>query len=163
MLIAALATLNLGLAVVNARASAPVTYVFTPLVDVIPGGVPLDGTEAAALQTQAKNAVDARDIQQAFARMGSTMSLDDLLRGVEMLDDLTPEQKARISQILADAQARHRDVEAVQREILDLEAGINQSVREIRGAAGGTSTPPTPAATAPAPFPDHPTGPAPHG
>ncbi len=134
MVIVVLAAINLWLAVVSADAAAPVTYVFTPLVDVVPGGVPISGTEAAALQSAAKNAVDAREIQQAFARMGSTISLDDLLDGVEMLDDLSPDQRTRIGAILNSAATQHRDLVAVQREILDLEAAITASVRALRSA-----------------------------
>ncbi|MDP2309601.1 MAG: hypothetical protein Q8P18_26510 [Pseudomonadota bacterium] len=104
-----------------------VTYVFTPLVDVVPGGVPLSAGEAAELSADVRNQVDARDIQQAYARLGSTISLDDLLRGVEGLEasgSLAGPQRERVRAALARAQADHAAVYAVQEEILTLEADL---------------------------------------
>jgi hypothetical protein len=124
---------------VAARAGgAPVTYVFTPLVDVVPGGVPVSAGEAAALAAEAKNRVDARDIQQAYARLGSTISLDDLLRGVEEIEagatPLDAAQRAKVHEVLRRAQADHAAVSAVQAEILDLEADLAVQVEGILAA-----------------------------
>lgn len=112
------------------HAHAPVTYVFTPLVNVAPGT--LSGEEAEALDIDLKNQIDARDVQQAYARMGSTMSLLDFLGGVESLQDLTPAQRTRLAKVLEDAKADHTAVIAVQREILDLEADIGRQVEALR-------------------------------
>lgn len=114
-----------------ARGHGGVTYVFTPLVDVVPGGVPLSAGEASDLASEAKNQVDARDIQRAYARLGSTISLDNLLRGVDALEDLTPAQEVRVATILTRATSDHRAVRAVQGEILDLEAGLDRQGQEI--------------------------------
>ena len=86
-LVAVLAVVQFVLSVAVLRTGLPagVTYVFTPMVDVVPGGAPLTAGEAAQVGQDLRTQVDARDIQQAYARMGSTMSLDDLLRGVEGL------------------------------------------------------------------------------
>jgi hypothetical protein len=116
------------------------TYVFTPLVDVVPGGAPLTGVEAADLAADAKNKVDARDIQQAFARMGSNISLNDLLEGVEALETsdtpLSPAQKQAIGKILEQARADHDAVWAVQGEILTLESEIDRETADILAALG---------------------------
>jgi hypothetical protein len=131
----ALAAMNLALAGAGWARARPVTYVFTPLVDVVPGAV--DGPEAAALEAGAKHRVDARDMQDAYARLGSTMSLDDLLRGVEALDDLSAGQKARIGEVLARAKADHAAVVDVQREILDLERRLDAEVASLSSATAG--------------------------
>ena len=62
------------------------------------------------LAADARSQVDARDIQQAYARMGSTISLDDLLRGVESLDGNTVDRASEMAkmaenQLLYDASA----------------------------------------------------------
>lgn len=115
-------------------AGASPTYVFTPLVDVVPGGAPLSAGEASELVAEAKNAVDARDVQRAYARLGSTLSLDDLLRGVEGLDDLSDGQRARIAAVLEDARAKHRQAWEVQDEILRLEARLDGEASAVLSA-----------------------------
>jgi hypothetical protein len=125
-----LAVANLALAGATWSRARPVTYVFTPLVDVTAGA--LDGPEAAALTADVKHEVDARDMQGAYARMGSTMSFDDLLRGIDELDDLTPAQKNRLVGILGRTGADREALIAVQREILDLESAIARQVAEIQ-------------------------------
>ncbi len=125
--------------VATERAQArAVTYVFTPLVDVVPGGVPLSASEATLLAAEARNQVDARDIQRAYARLGSTLSLDDLLRGVASLEGtdaaLGVEQRVRVRTILERARADHAAVLAVQEEILRDEATLSQLVAELLAA-----------------------------
>ncbi|MES2639089.1 MAG: hypothetical protein V4850_06385 [Myxococcota bacterium] len=118
-------------------AARSVTYVFTPLVDVVPGGVPLSGGEAADLAAGARNQVDARDMQQAYARLGSTISLDDLLRGVEGLEAsgaLTGPQRDRVRRVLTQASADHAAVYAVQAEILTLEADLARQSEALLAA-----------------------------
>lgn len=128
-----LAAANVALAGVGWARARPVTYVFTPLVDVVPGAV--DGPEASALAADAKHRLDARDIQDAYARLGSTMSLDDLLRGVEALDDLTPAQREDLERILTDAKADRDALIALQREILGLEATLATHAAALTRAA----------------------------
>jgi hypothetical protein len=117
-----------------------VTYVFTPMVDVVPGGAPLSAGEAARVAEDLRTQVDARDIQQAYARMGSTMSLDDLLRGVENLPaagvPLDATQTRAVGDVLLRARADHDDMRAVQSEILDLERSLEARVARIRGLRG---------------------------
>ena len=135
--VAALAGVHLVLAALVARraAESPLTYVFTPLVDVVPGGVPLSAGEAATLAAEAKNQVDARDIQKAYARMGSVLSLDDLLRGVEAIDAgstaLSDGQRTAVRGILDAAREKHQAVVAVQTEILDLERSLDGQAASV--------------------------------
>lgn len=139
VLIGVLAVAQAGLAhlATTRAAERSVTYVFTPLVDVVSGGVPLSAGEAADLAADTRNQVDARDIQQAYARLGSTISLDDLLRGVEGLEasgSLTGPQRERVRAVLAQAQADHAAVYAVQEEILALEADLGRQAEALLAA-----------------------------
>ena len=107
------------------------TYVFTPMVDVVPGGAPLTAGEAEALQVDVRRQVDARDMQSAYARLGATLSLDDLLRGVEALDregKLSDGDRECLRAILDAAREEHREAVDVQRKILDQEAAIAAEV-----------------------------------
>ncbi len=145
----AVVQLVLSAAVLRAGVPAGVTYVFTPMVDVVPGGTPLSAGEAAAVANDLRTQVDARDIQQAYARMGSTMSLDDLLRGVESLPaagvPLDAGQAQAVGDILRQARADHDAMRAVQAEILDLERDLDARVariRTLRGSSAGSGEPP---------------------
>jgi len=144
-LLLALGALQALLAGLLLREGLPtgLTYVFTPMVDVIPGGAPLTAAEAAALATDLRTQVDARDIQQAYARMGSTLSVEDLVRGIEGLPDagvpLDAGQRARVGAILTRTKGDVAELRAVQARILDLEASITADV-----AALGASAPPAP-------------------
>ncbi len=115
-----------------------VVYVLTPMVDVVPSGAPLSADEAGRLSGSLRTQVDARDMQTAYAWLGSTLSLDDLLRGVASLAQsdhpLDVGQRARVAVILDAAQAQHREIVEVQGNILAAEAGIGQDVAGILAA-----------------------------
>jgi hypothetical protein len=102
------------------------------MVDVVPRGPPLSPAEASTLQQDLRTQIDARDIQQAYARLGSTMRLDDLVVGIDGLAaagvPLDEGQHARVASILARAREDHTVMRAVQAEILTLEARIAGSV-----------------------------------
>jgi len=116
------------------RAHGRTTYVLTPLIDVVPGGAPLGAVEAAELLADARHQADQRDIQRAYARLGSTLSLDDLLRGVLVLEDqgqgLSAAQVRRLEPMLSGAQQEHRELLALQAGILDLERRIDGQLDE---------------------------------
>ena len=136
---AVLLAIHLGLTALLLSRDRPVTYVFTPLVDAVPGRVSAE--EGALLQAGAKHAAEARDIQRAYARLGSTFSLDDLLRGVEGLGDLSPEQRAEVERILLAARADHAEVLSVQRELLVLEPQMQGQIGRINAALSGAPAP----------------------
>ena len=112
-----------------------VVYVLTPMVDVVPGGAPLTGEEAARLGPALRTQADARDMQSAFAWLGSTLSLDDLLRGVESLEasphPLAPEQREAARAVLEAARADHAEIVKLQRDILADEAAIGADVAAV--------------------------------
>ena len=130
-----LSQVGLGVAVWREASENHTIYVMTPMVDVVPGGNPLDREEAQALVADVRHQADARDMQTAYAWLGSTLSLDALLRGVEALDaegaPLTPAQAARVKAILDGAQADHTRIHEVQVEALDGEAEIQTEITAI--------------------------------
>jgi hypothetical protein len=76
--------------------------------------------------------VDARDIQKAYARLGSNVSLNDLLDGFALIEPtLSAGQRTRIAAVLTGAREKHRAVYAVQDEILRLEADLDRQVDAI--------------------------------
>lgn len=121
-------------AVVRAREQHTV-YVLTPLVDVVPGGAPLGAVEAQQLTADLRRTPEARDMQLAYARLGSTLSLDDLLRGVEALEaagePLAPAQAAAVGGILSQARSDHAEIIRIQQEILDTESSIGAQVDQL--------------------------------
>lgn len=120
----------------------PTTYVFTPLVDVWPGGPALSADEGQALGTALRGGIDAREMSQAFAQLGSTLSLAELLVGVEALERegrLTPSQREELAAVLSAARADHAALVQVQREILDIEARIARRVAVVRARVGSTA------------------------
>ncbi|MCB9764584.1 MAG: hypothetical protein H6739_32720 [Alphaproteobacteria bacterium] len=137
LLVLGLAVANAALGGLSLRAalSGHTTYVFTPLVDVIPGSSVLSEEEALKIRQDLRHQIDARDMQTAYATLGSTLSLDDLLEGVASLDaaglPLQGSQRAAIQGILADAQADHRALWAVQDEILQLEDQLTRDVAAV--------------------------------
>lgn len=125
----------LGVAAVLRARQEHTTYVLTPLVDVVPGGAPLGAVEAAQLTKDLRHNAEARDMQLAYARLGSTLSLDDLLRGVEALDaagvPLQGAQAAAVRETLSRAKQDHADIVKVQADILDTEAKLGAKVDTI--------------------------------
>jgi hypothetical protein len=132
--VAALAVVQLAY-VTFAPRSAGTTYVLTPVVDIVPGGSPLEASEAQAIVDQLSAPQDARDMQKAYAQLGSTLSLHDLLRGVESLTGsdvpLSSQQKQGLDRVLKEATANHQELAGVQAQILDLERKLSEQVAHL--------------------------------
>lgn len=113
-------------------------YVLTPMVDIVPGGAPVGTVEAQALTTDLRHPVDARAMQNAYARLGATLNLDDLLRGVEGLPSagvpLRADQATAVAALLDGAKADHARVQEVQKAILDDEAELSAGVDRVLAA-----------------------------
>ena len=139
-LIAACLLGHLGLGLWARSKAAPETFVLTPYVEVVPGAAPLDAADAAALAAELRGPVDARGIQRGYAWLGSTLSLSDLIEGINGLDaaglPLRPEQREALSGRLAAVRADHASMVAVQREILDLERALDADIATISAAVG---------------------------
>jgi hypothetical protein len=114
----------------------PVTFVLTPLVDVLPGTA-LDAKSGAALQGAAR--VDVRNINRAISRYGSTFSIDDLARAILGLPDLDADQKARLTEIItAHGEARAEAI-TLQTQMLEAEAALLKAAEPLRRFATGTA------------------------
>lgn len=135
------AQLGLTVALYQRSTEARTVYVLMPMVDVVPGGNPLDRSEAEALVVDVRRQADARDMQTAFAWLGSTLSLDDLLRGIEALEGLgqplTGDQKRELARELDAAKANHARIREVQAEALKLEAEIDAEISTMAAVVPG--------------------------
>jgi len=131
----AVSQVGLAFAVWKQASQNHTIYVMNPMVDVVPGGNPLDRSEAEALVADVRHQADARDMQSAYAWLGSTLSLDGLLRGVEALDaagaPLDPAQALKVRAILDGAASEHARIRDVQAEALDAEAQIQTEIEAI--------------------------------
>ncbi|MEC8276358.1 MAG: hypothetical protein VX026_01500 [Myxococcota bacterium] len=129
--------LNVGFAVLNfVKPAIPATtYVLTPMVDILPEGAPLDSDEQKNLLSELRHQADARDMQQAYSRLGATLSLYDILRGIGNLDKsdypLSRSQKQRIEKLLTHAQDTHTALRVVQKNILDIERTLATQLSEL--------------------------------
>lgn len=140
IVVLAVSQLGLSVALWSRTEKNHTVYVLMPMVDVVPGGNPLDRTGAEALVADVRRQADARDMQTAYAWLGSTLSLDDLLRGVEGLT-LSAEQSARIAAILDAARSDHARIREVQGQVLAEEANIRRAIDALaRGMPAPTAT-----------------------
>jgi hypothetical protein len=136
--IAILVTANITVAAWNLYQPAipATTYVLTPLVDIIPEGPGLSPAETESLLQELRHQPEARDMQKAYARMGSTLSLHDLLRGIGQLDmsdsPLSKRQDKSLEGLLQQALERHKRLRDVQNKILEVERSLDQQLKEIK-------------------------------
>ena len=108
-------------------------FVLTPFYQVVPKGSVWTTEELSEIQAEMPNALEARDMHKAYARLGSTLSIDDVLRGVDALDNstvpLTQTQRMHIQETVGGLQADHQEMIKVQHELIRLE---NQLVQQAR-------------------------------
>ncbi len=147
-----LSVAHLALAVVQRPAAQ--TVVLTPFIYA--EGPPLSAEEGVALAAR-RGAADARDIADGYSTLGSTLSLAELLAGVEGLSGpqaLDAGQQAAVGEILAAARAQHAELVDVQTQTLDLEAAIADRVQRIEARRRGRPVAaPPPSAPSPTPPP----------
>ncbi|MEC8379412.1 MAG: hypothetical protein VXZ96_03785, partial [Myxococcota bacterium] len=74
-------------------------------------------------------------MQQAYSRLGATLSVYDILRGIGNLDKsdypLSRSQKQRIEKLLTHAQDTHTALRVVQKNILDIERTLATQLSEL--------------------------------
>lgn len=125
--VVALAAVNGLLAGWIATVSEPSTkqFVLTPLYQVVPKGSTWTTEELAEIKAEMPNALEARDMQKAYARLGSTLTVDDVLKGIDALSDssvpLSPEQQDHVKSKIAELRVDHTNMVEVQRELILLE------------------------------------------
>ena len=134
---------NAGFAIFNYLNPAiqATTYVLTPMVDILPEGPPLTTTEQDNLLGELRHQPEARDMQMAYSRMGATLSLHDLLRGIGGLEKtqykLSARQTKRIEKLLTRAQETHGKLRDTQRDILDTERILAAQLIDLQAVDGG--------------------------
>ena len=108
-------------------------FVLTPFYQVVPKGSVWTSEELAKIQAEMPSALEARDMHKAYARLGSTLSIDDVLKGIDGLEDsavpLTETQHAKIQEAISNLQADHQKMRQVQRELIQLENRLVQQTR----------------------------------
>jgi hypothetical protein len=112
------------------QSSQSVEYVLTPFYQVVPKDSVWSVEEVAALGGELPNALEARDMANGFARLGSTLSVDDVIQGIEGVREsdhpLTNEQQQHIKEKVRRLMKDHRRMIEVQRELLRLETELVQ-------------------------------------
>jgi len=128
----ALAVINSVLAVWIATVSKPsnTQFVLTPLYQVVPKGSVWTTEELAEIKAEMPNALEARDMQKAYARLGSTLTVDDVIKGIDALSDtpisLSSDQQAHIKTQIEELKDDHKNMIEVQRELIRLEHRLVQ-------------------------------------
>ena len=111
-------------------------YVLTPMIDLLPEGTPVHSEEKADFLAGLRHQEEARDIQKAYGYLGATLSLHDLLRGIDSLErssvPLQDDQRQVLLQKLERAQSRHQELQLIQRSLIELEQDIVQDVSLMR-------------------------------
>ena len=76
--------------------------------------------ELSELQSKMPNALEARDMHKAYARLSSTLSIDDVLRGIDALEQsqcpLTQTQHRSLQTTIAELTSDHQEMQKVQRD-----------------------------------------------
>ena len=130
--------LNLGVAGYNflSPVHQGTIFVLTPLVDIIPKDMVITEGEKKEMLSDLRYQPEARDIQSVYARLGSTLSLHDLLRGIEFLEQssvpLSSSQKEELQNKLQLIQSDHRRLQEVQRELIGLEKDLQKDVEQLK-------------------------------
>ncbi len=129
--------LNVLTAGVIAYCSGPprTEYVLTPFYQVVPERSVWTAEEVQALGGEMPNALEARDMANGFARLGSTLSVDDVLKGIDALESseypLSTQQKENIYQRVEVLKKDHQRIVRVQRELISLERALRTQAVEL--------------------------------
>ena len=72
----------------------------------------------AEIQAEMPNALEARDMHKAYARLGSTLSIDDVLRGIDALEQsqspLTQAQERSLKTAISELTSDHQEMQKIQ-------------------------------------------------
>ena len=125
--IAVLLGVNLMLAIGIAMLthSKSTRFVLTPIYQVVPKGSVWTADELADINAEMPNALEARDMQKAYASLGSTLTVDDVIKGIDALSTsdypLSPKQEETVRTQIRALKESHKEIVRVQRELIRLE------------------------------------------
>ena len=109
-------------------------FVLTPFYQVVPKDSVWTIEELSEIQAEMPIALEARDMHKAYARLGSTLSIDDVLRGIDAIETstvpLSPPQRTHIQAAISDVQSDHQQMRQVQGELIRLENRLVQQTRD---------------------------------
>jgi len=108
-------------------------FVLTPIYQVVPKGSVWTPEELAKINAEMPNALEARDMQNAYASLGSTLTVDDVIKGIDSLSSssypLTKRQEQDVRTQIAGLRGSHQEMVQIQRELIRLE---NQLVEKTK-------------------------------
>lgn len=126
---------NLVLAIViamNAKKESK-RFVLTPIYQVVPKGSVWTAEELSAMNAEMPNALEARDMHKAYASLGSTLTVDDVIKGVDALSTssypLTTAQQQVIKTQIGLLRNDHKEMVQAQEELIRLE---NRLVKQTK-------------------------------
>ena len=104
-------------------------YVLTPFYQTVPEGSTWTAAEVEALGGEMPNALEARDMANGYARLGSTLSVDDVIKGIDGLAGsdypLSSSQQSEIQQEIQRLIDDRRQIMIVQQDLLQLERRLS--------------------------------------
>ena len=118
---------NLVLAIVSAFFAEKQSkrFVLTPIYQVVPEGSVWTVEELAEINAEMPNELEARDMKKAYASLGSTLTVDDVIKGIDALSrseyPLTQTQEQSIRSKITALDMSHKEMVQVQRELIQLE------------------------------------------
>ncbi len=121
---------------VRVHLSADTVYVLTPFLKVVSDDGVWTTNEVEQLQTKLPRALEARDMASGYSHLGSTLSIDDVLMGIDSLQDspspLTKVQHSKISALITSVSSHHREMRAIQRELIEIEMSMQNTVIKLQ-------------------------------
>ena len=124
--------LAIVLAILTERQSK--RFVLTPIYQVVPKGSVWTAEELVEIKAEMPNALEARDMQKAYSSLGSTLTVDDVIKGVDALSTsdypLTKGQEQDIQTEIAAMRGHHQEMLQVQRELIRLESQLVAKTKE---------------------------------
>ena len=112
------------------------TYVLTPFLKVVPENTEWTVQEIDQLKAQIPTALEARDMAGSYSHLGSTLSIDDVLRGIDSLEKsqspLTEVQRLQIGQEVASFTNAHREIRAVQMQLVEIEQRMFKTLQQLK-------------------------------
>ena len=112
--------------------------VLTPMVDVVPNALALTPAERRRLDAsfaEYDRALQSQDVAQAFAILGASLTIHDLVRGIALIEDsplpLSTEQRSRVKTKLEDIGPANQTLLDVQKRLILLEEEIASELHRL--------------------------------
>ena len=109
-------------------------FVLTPIYQVVPKGSVWTTDELTEINAEMPNALEARDMDKAYASLGSTLTVDDVIKGIDALSTskypLSQSQEEFVRTEITSLKERHKEMVQIQRELIRLEHHLVEKTKE---------------------------------